>query len=552
MNTTISRRTFLQGVAAAGVAVPMVSRAANQASASLDVGTEPQLFLDDWIIDRTINLTRTLHQPRKHGLIKNTDGSDWDRGDVYMGNIVCRDAAGRFHMTYRYMWDDPGVAKLHPNIGNDKAHWYRESIAYATSTDGVHWTKPDLGLVEGPSGFQKQSEYPFTTPTGTSKHNNLGCPFDFIYDLHTHGNRHEPGKRFLLRLASREDTHPFAKVIESQLCFAPDWPDFANDPQWQKKLIPLQGADISPRGFRTMAGYDHAAREWFAVSQDTLGNWMPRGGRDVARFSSPDLAKWVGPQLVLPVASDEHKRPDDHVEYMDLMSYRIGGEESGVWLGQLLIFHGDRSDPQFQMPGQPNVWRKGYTELRLVTSRDAGKTWQRVCDKQVWLPNHPELHGYDHLVFSSAPIPVGDEMWMYYSAWDGEHLIFKRDGSLYEPGFVRTGRTARATFRKDGYVSLDAGKEAGEFVTKLLQSNGTELRLNVAAKSGAIRAEMQNASGKPLPGFTLADCKPIEGDQVSVPVRWNGGAVRAKDPKGVRIRFVLENASLYAFSFATA
>ena len=74
-------------------------------------------------------MSRTLHQPKKHGLLKHADGSDWDRGDVYHGNIVCRDAAGQFHMTYRYIWDDPGVRGLSPNIGDDKAHWYRESIA---------------------------------------------------------------------------------------------------------------------------------------------------------------------------------------------------------------------------------------------------------------------------------------------------------------------------------------------------------------------------------------------------------------------------------------
>ena len=531
---------------------PFVSRAAEQADAApLDIADEPQLFLDDWIIDRSRNLTRTLHQPKKHGLIKNADGTDWDRGDVYHGNIVCRDAAGRFHMTYRYMWDDPAVANAHPYIGNDKAHWYRESIAYATSTDGVQWTKPDLGLVEGPRGFQRRTEYPFNVPTGTSKHNNLGCPFDFIYDLQAHGNLREKGKRFLLRVARRDDTHPFANVVESRLCFAPDWPDFANDPGWKKKLVPLEGAaDISPRGFRSIAGYDHAAKEWFAVSQDTLDNWIPRGGRDIAKFSSPDLAKWTGPTLVLPVGADERKRQGDYVEYMDLMAYRVGGARSGVWLGQLTVFHGDRTSPQYQMPGRSDVWRKGTTELRLVVSRDAGKTWQRVCDRQVWLPNHPELHGYDHLVFSSMPLSVGDELWLYYSAWDGDHLIFNRDGSLYEPGFARTGRTARATFRRDGYVSLDAGGAGpGELLTKPFKTTGTELRINVAAANGRVRAELQDAAGNAIQGYGLDDCAPLSDDAVSAPARWgaNGTVPAGHARAGMRVRFMLDDAGLYGF-----
>lgn len=547
----LNRRQFIVAVSAATVAA---AKASTQAAPSqpLDIADEPQLFLDDWIVDRSTGLTRTLHRPTKRGLIKNADGTDWDRGDVYAGHIVCRDAAGRFHMTYRYMWGDPGVKGLSPNIGEDKAHWYRESVAYATSSDGIHWEKPDLGLVDGPSGFRKIEDYPFLVPTGTSKHNSLGCPIDFIYDLHAHGNLHEPGKRFILRTGRRDDTHPFASLLESRLWYAADWPDFARDPDWRSKLTPIEGADLSPRGFKLLAGFDHPTKQWFAVSQDTLGNWMPRGGRDIARFTSPDLKSWKGPELVLPVAPDESKQPDDTVEYMDLMAYRVGGPRSGVWLGQLCVFHSDRSNEQYQMPRLDRVWRKGTTELRLVISRDAGKTWQRVCDKQVWLPHHPELHGYDHLVFASAPVTVGDEQWMYYSAWDGEHLIFNRDGSLYEKGFARTGRTARASFRRDGYVSLDASGNAGELVTRPLRATGSSLRINLLAhRNGTVRAELQDAAGKSLAGLALDDCTPLTGDHVDAKVTWRNGKITdAMLAAGLRVRFVVSDASLYGFRFA--
>src|SRR6185503_8733609 len=132
-------------------------------------------------------------------------------------------------------------------------------------------------------------------------------------------------------------------------------------------------------------GYDHKAGEWFSVSQDSLGNWLKRNGRDIARYSTKDLVKWEGPQLVLPILDDESRDPKDYIEYMDLAAYRLGGTQSGAWLGQLVIFHGDRSDPQFMMPRLKNVWRKGTTELRLVVSRDAGRSWQRVGEKQTWL-----------------------------------------------------------------------------------------------------------------------------------------------------------------------
>ena len=42
-------------------------------------------------------LKRTLHQPAKKGLIKEADGSDWQRGDVYISNYPARDGD---HLVY--------------------------------------------------------------------------------------------------------------------------------------------------------------------------------------------------------------------------------------------------------------------------------------------------------------------------------------------------------------------------------------------------------------------------------------------------------------------
>ena len=145
-----------------------------------------------------------------------------------------------------------------------------------------------------------------------------------MVDLHANGNIRDPQKRFLLRYVRRDDTNQFAKALESQMYFASDWPDVAGDPRWREKLTPAPGATLSPRGFRELAGFDEAAGEWFVVGQDVISNWLGAGGRDIARYHSPDLKHWSGPELVLPVASDEARQRDHWIEYMDLSAYRVG------------------------------------------------------------------------------------------------------------------------------------------------------------------------------------------------------------------------------------
>lgn len=549
--TVINRRTFLSqsGAAICGGLLAGSVGPSFGAERPMEIGTEPQLFLDDHIIANQAGFTRKLHQPQKQGLIKQADGSEWDLGSVYGGNIVCRDNSGRFHMTYRYSWWDSSVRDLHPSIGEDRAHWFRESTGYATSHDGIHWEKPRLGLVDGPAGFRKVSDFPFEEPTKMSRDNNLGYPFDFGYDLNAHGNISDPAKRFLLREIKLDDTHPFAKAIESGLYYAKDWPDVVGNPHWRDTLTPIPKATLSPRGFKSLAGFDTDAGEWFAVSQDTLPNWLKRGGRDIARYATKDLIEWRGPDLCLPIPSEESKDPKRYLEYMDMLAYRIGGAKSGAWLGQLVVFHGDRTNPQYMMPRREGIWRKGTTEVRLVISRDAGRSWQHLGNRGIWLPCSSEPHGIDRLVFATYPVRVGDEAWFYYCGWNGDHLVFNRDGSLFEPGFLRTHRVARATMRWNGYISLDAGKSPATLVTRPFALQGESLRVNLNAPNGRLVAELQDETGQPLDQFRAANSAPTTGNGLALPIRWNGGELASLKGRTVRLKLEVVNGSLYGFQF---
>jgi hypothetical protein len=203
------------------------------------------------------------------------------------------------------------------------------------------------------------------------------------------------------------------------------------------------------------------------------------------------------------------------------------------------------------MPTAKGVWRKGLTEYRLVVSRDAGKTWRRVAGKEPWLSPSPQEDGYDRLIgMGDGVVRAGDQLWLYYGCWDGDHLAWKKDGTTYYKDRQRIWRTALATLRWDGYVSFDAGERAGRLTTKPLKFTGKTLVVNLHAPRGNLKAELLDASGKPIPGYTADHCDPTRGDGIEIPVAWRGNRdVGALADRTIQMRFDLSGGSLYSFRF---
>jgi hypothetical protein len=109
----------------------------------------------------------------------------------------------------------------------------------------------------------------------------------------------------------------------------------------------------------------------------------------------------------------------------------------------------------------------------------------------------------------------------------------------------------RYTLRTDGFASVNAPYRGGEFVTKTLTFVGRELVVNLSTgAAGGMRVELQDASGKPLPGFSLADAVEQVGDEIERVLRWKaGGEVGGLAGTPVRLRFVMQDADLYSLRF---
>ncbi len=177
----------------------------------------------------------------------------------------------------------------------------------------------------------------------------------------------------------------------------------------------------------------------------------------------------------------------------------------------------------------------------LLSSRD-GRAWSRPL-RELFFPD-AGTDTWRHQVFkvfANPPIERDGRLLIYYGGKTGAVPL--------EIGDDPFQALCLATLRKDGFVSLRAGRQPGEVVTKPLKLKGPSLSLNYAARSGgSVRVEILSVDGSPAEGFTLEENDALNGDHLDRPVTWNGRGVNEDAAKSeVRLRFVLRDADLYSF-----
>ena len=62
--------------------------------------------------------------------------------------------------------------------------------------------------------------------------------------------------------------------------------------------------------------------------------------------------------------------------------------------------------------------------------------------------------------------------------------------------------------------------------------------------------EVQDASGRPLQGFALEDCRPLVGDQIEQRVVWQQNTDLSRwEGKPIRLHFKIQHADLFSLRF---
>lgn len=129
-----------------------------------------------------------------------------------------------------------------------------------------------------------------------------------------------------------------------------------------------------------------------------------------------------------------------------------------------------------------------------------------------------------------------EELFLYWSERDasGFHVLW------------------RGTLRTDGFVSIHAGGQVGEVLTRPLIFSGSRLEVNYRTSAvGLIRFELCDEHGQPLEGFEMVGSEVLFGNEIAHTVRWSGQLdLKRLIDRPVRLRVRLQYADLYLFRFA--
>ncbi|UCH35365.1 MAG: hypothetical protein JSV65_03165 [Armatimonadota bacterium] len=454
----------------------------------LRIGRERQLFVDDYVIESMDGLRRTVHQWQKHpdNPVLRAE-MPWEGGGTYAlayGSALFDEQEQLFKMWY---WA--------PHDGG-------EAMLYATSRDGVHWERPDLGLFE----FHG------------SRDNNI-CVVSASGDMETYGcfkdlDDPDPARLYKALLWERVapgtwgENDPPEKLGGVWTATSPD------GIHWTKSRRPV--VPHPPAG-DTVGFLDSRADGRYVgfvkIQTDR--------GRSRAIMESDDFETWSEPRLIF-ASDDEDDQPCD-VYNNTAFSYE------GLYLGWLQMYY-HHQDPY-----------RRRLEVELIYSRD-GREWHRMPGRESVLPVGPD-GAWDRTNQSPAngrPIRVGDRLYMYYGGRTYYHPPYKGGEGRCSIGL--------GTLRVDGFVSLDANPFGGTMTTKPVLLQGSRLYVNCASDWGHLRVEVLGEDGEPLPGCAREDCDDIRADGVRLPVSWRGNAdLGVLQDRPVRLRFHLQNARLYSF-----
>ena len=525
-DTTVSIREYIDMNRLVTTAMAVLFVAAHTLGANgdtpIDIGSRRELFVDQHLIESLDGAKLQLHHPTPREIAIVHDGKWEGTGCGY--HSIFKD--GDLYRLYYKAWHLE-VAKGRLSGGAHPLY-----CCYAESDDGVHWRKPSLGLHE----FDGSKENNIVIVSGKFGDLNVDAGHPAVFRDKNPNAPADARYKAILRSSKPNGLIPFKS------------PDGLNwSPLCDEPILHLKGAFDSQNLAFWDANIGKYRGYWRIFTAGTITDkvWKPSGVRAIRTGVSDDLIHWEDLADVTYVDSPAVQLYTNAIRpYCRAPHILIGFPTRYIERGESQSMN-DLPDPENRKLRASAHPRYGYalTDGLFMASRD-GVSFKRWNES--FLRPGPERPGTWHYG-------------AHYLAWGVVETASSLDGAPNELSVYATenywhGKGSclrRYTLRLDGFVSASAGWNGGRLLTRPLVFAGKQLEINFATSAGgSLRVEIQDAAGKPIEGFAMADCPEVFGDSVTRNVSWSSGAdLSALAGKPVRLLFELKDADLFSFRF---
>ncbi len=463
--------------------------ATSETEKPVTLGSRLELFADDLLVGKLDGCSLKLHEPHPANVALRFD-APWE--GAFSGYVTVLHDGERFRCYYRG----------NPIAGRDGSD--TEVTCYAESRDGINFTKPALGLFE---------------VHGTRSNNVVlagQAPFSHNFAPFLDSRPGIPAAARFKALAGTSERGLFGFVSADGL-------------RWHK----LRETPLITRGAfdsQNVAFWSESEQRYALYLRTWTGGGFA-GFRTISRATSTNFLDWS-----VPVEMSFGDTPREHLYTSQTHPYFRAPHLYVATPMRFLPGRKALTAEQAHVLGVDPGYASDTAEAVFMTTR-GGDRYTRTFMEGFIRPG-PDLGNWASRAGLSALgiVPTGPaEMSLYKQA----HYA--------QP----SGHLVRHTLRTDGFVSVNAPFAGGSFVTRSLTFTGRELVVNFSAgAAGGLRVELQDAAGKPLPGFALADAVEQIGDEIERVVTWKRSRDLSKlAGQPVRLRFAMKDADLYSLRF---
>lgn len=486
---------------------------AAQQRTALEVGTRSQLLIDHEAIAESRGLAFTLHPGHKHNAR--------DGGPLVRADQPCEGWALQLYGSVLY---DPGERLFKMWYDGSASDYFDHEVTfYATSRDGVTWDKSPRGTLRAKNGkpHHEVADGLVASVMRDSRDPDPARRYKMVcyqYDRGYHSLISPDGLRW--QPLSREPIVPISYVDDViTACYSGFHQRFVVFP---KNPIPVMG---------------RLRRTLFSSTSFDFVHWSKLEPALVADRRD-DLGSRVRAERVRPLLNF----PDN----LNVMRTEIYG--TGTYAAEsCLIAFPWMFTVTANIPKLGN--HEGPLEVQLAVSRDLVH-WERPFRAPLIEPG--QVGTWDSGMFStaSAAFDYQDEVWLYYYGAGFTHgaPIPARGPDRDQLARYPSG-IGLVKWKKDRFVSADAGPAGGTLTTVPLEFAGQHLEVNARVlPEGELTVELLDAGRRPIPGWPVSHSP--RGDHLRHVVSFGGRTdLSPFAGKPLILRFTLRQAELFAFAF---